>query len=147
MNSNLAFQTGQIVALNHYNACLYADVIQVVETRQVCWVRPLLLVKGLSADYQVHASTLPPVPEPSQISDLRQSPDLIWPIQLFRAALDTEVIPLLAQLESPETSKLTPNTAHQQLREFIRQVWQAYPHVFQDLGNQEQKHQHTEDKV
>lgn len=147
MNSNLAFQTGQIVALNHYNACLYADVIQVVETRQVCWVRPLLLVKGLSEDHQVYASTLPPVPEPSQISDLRQSPDLIWPIQLFRAALDTEVIPLLAQLESPDPSKLTPNTAHQQLREFIRQVWQAYPHVFQDLGNQEQKHQHTEDKV
>lgn len=147
MNSNLAFQTGQIVALNHYNACLYAEVIQVVETRQVCWVRPLMLIKGLSEDHLIHSSGLPPIPDSSQLSDLRQSPDLIWPIQLFRAALDTEVIPFLAQLESPEITTVTPNIAHQLLREFIRQVWQAYPGVFRDLGNQEQKHQQPGDKL
>lgn len=147
MNSNLTFQTGQIVALNHYNACLYAEVIQVVETRQVCWVRPLMLIKGLSEYHLLHASGLPPVSEPTQISDLRQSPDLIWPIQLFRAALDTEVIPFLAQLGSPEITTIPSNLAQQLLREFIGQVWEAYPHVFRDLGNQEQKYQQAEDKV
>ncbi len=142
MNSSLNFQSGQIVGLNHLNRCLYAEVIQVVEFRGVCWVRPLMLIQGLSdehLDYDLgDLNTL----EPIILYDLRQSPDLIWPIQLFRAALDTEVIPLLAELEAPEVN--TPEiknvntcSAHQQLREFIRQVWQAYPHVFQSVTHPE----------
>ncbi len=45
MNSKTNFQPLQIVCLEHLATCLYAEVIQVVESRQVCWVRPLLLVQ------------------------------------------------------------------------------------------------------
>lgn len=140
MNSSLNFQTGHIVGLNHLNRCLYAEVIQVVEFRGVCWVRPLMLIEELSDDHQDHNSDYLNPLEPLILYDLRQSPDLIWPMQLFRSALDTEVIPFLAQLEnpevnSPEIKNVNTRSAHQQLREFIRQVWQAYPHVFQSVAH------------
>jgi len=142
MDSILNFQPGQIVGLNHLNCCLYAEVIQVVEFRGVCWVRPLMLIEGLSDDQQGNYSDFPVTPEPFILYDLRESPDLIWPIQLFRAALDTEVIPFLAQLESPEvnTPEIKPanaRSAHQQLREFIRQVWQASPNIFRSVASPE----------
>jgi hypothetical protein len=142
MNSSLNFQPGQIVGLNYDNRCLYAEVIQVVEFRGVCWVRPLMLIERLSDDQQGNYSDFSVIPEPFILYDLHQSPDLIWPIQLFRAALDTEVIPFLAQLESPEINitEIKPanaRSAHQQLREFIRQVWQAYPNMFRSVVSPE----------
>jgi len=71
--------------------------------------------------------------------DLRPSPDLIWPTRLFKAALDTEVITFLAQLESPEANypgvkRVNACSAHQQLQDFIGQVWRAYANVFESNG-------------
>ncbi|MGL5083029.1 MAG: hypothetical protein ACRC8A_16205 [Microcoleaceae cyanobacterium] len=125
------FQPGQIVYLKHGDFCLYAEAIQIVLERQVCWVRPLLMVK-LAPDQLNHS--LPSPTEPQFLwSDLRQSPDLIWPLHLFQAALDTEVIPLLAQL-SPEDEKTTISpTAHQQLRVFIDQIWHDYADAFHPM--------------
>ena len=135
MDSNLNFQPGQIVGLNHHNSCLYAEVIQVVEVREVCWVRPLMLIQGLSEHPEDNFSSFGFTPESFILSDLRQSPDLIWPTQLFRAALDTEVITFLAQLEAPETNspgvkRVNACSSHQQLQDFIGQVWRAYANVF-----------------
>ncbi|MEG4441997.1 hypothetical protein QUB47_17080 [Microcoleus sp. AT9_B5] len=44
MNCALNFKPGQIVSIECGDACLHSELIQVVEARQVCWVRPLMLV-------------------------------------------------------------------------------------------------------
>lgn len=125
------FQPRQIVCLEHEGTRLYAEVIQVVESRQVCWVRPLLLVEfsnltqlpevtsGRTLTDCNHQSIDPP------LYDLRPTADLLWPLSLFRPALDTEVLPLLVQLLAREPQLDPLCTAGQQLNQFIHQVWQA----------------------
>ncbi len=123
-----SFQPCQIVCLEHESSRLYAEVIQIVESRQICWVRPLVLAVGVSpGSGQVDDTDLP------RCYDLRSGADLLYPLVLFRTALDTEVIPLLTFLYSPEwESSIHPSNqnGHQQLRQFIQKVWQAYPEVF-----------------
>lgn len=71
------FYPNQIVCLPCQNHFLYSEVIQVIPERQSLWVRPLWLVFGNNlSSIDVHGSS-----------------DLILPIDLFRLALDTEVIP------------------------------------------------------
>jgi hypothetical protein len=111
MDMSLNFQPGQIVSLEHSDRNLYAEVIQVVVSRQLCWVRPLLLVKH--------------TPEVPLIIDLRDGSDLLWPIKLFRPALDTEVITLLSQVLVKEPKPELDVIAKQQLHQFINQLWQA----------------------
>ncbi len=89
MEIKLNFQAGQIVFLEYGDSRLYAEVIQVVVERNLCWVRPLLLVIQES--------------EARQVSDLRSTSDLLWAINLFQPALDTEVIELYTQILVKET--------------------------------------------
>ncbi len=117
MDMSFDFQPGQIVSLEHGEQNLYAEVIQVVVSRQLCWVRPLLLV--------THTQELP------IITDLRDGSDLLWPIHLFRHALDTEVISLLSEILVKEPKSEPDLAAKQQLHQFIGQVWQAY---HEDVG-------------
>ncbi|MBD2741788.1 hypothetical protein H6H02_09315 [Coleofasciculus sp. FACHB-1120] len=119
-NSTPNFQPCQIVCLDHENTCLYADVIQVVDSRQICWVRPLMLT--IVPDNS--GNVLP------TLYDLRQGADLVWPVTLFRPALDTEVIPLLMQLDAPDATA-DASDAHRQLSWFVHQVWQANQSDFQ----------------
>jgi hypothetical protein len=105
-------QPGQIVSLEHGDKNLYAEVIQFVVSRQLCWVRPLLMV------------TL--IEESPLITDLRDASDLLWPANLFRPALDTEVITFLSQVLAKEPKIEPDSTAKQQLNQFIHQLWQAY---------------------
>ena len=106
------FQPGQIVYLEEANTRLYAEVIQVVVSRQLCWVRPLLLQVNRDQDSQ-------------QIIDLREAFDILWSISLFRHALDVEVITLISQIFTEEPkARATPNFCKQQLREFMDRVWQ-----------------------
>lgn len=106
------FQPGQIVSLDYGDRNLYAEVIQVVVERELCWVRPLLLV------------TL--TQEPPLITDLRDGSDLLWPINLFRPALDTEVITIMSQVFAKAPKTEPDLAAKQQLHQFIQQVWQVY---------------------
>ena len=110
------FQPRQIVCLEHENTRLYAEIIEVVASRQVCWVRPLMLAVAL--------------PEQLTLYDLRLGADLVWPASLFRPALDTEVIPLLVQLDDPDAQLANSPDAHKQLSCFVREVWQAYKSAF-----------------
>ncbi|KGF73411.1 hypothetical protein DO97_20245 [Neosynechococcus sphagnicola sy1] len=113
------FQPRQIVCLEHARVCLYAEVVQPLESRPMCWVRPLLLA-------------IPSAPgSQAQMYDLRQDADLIWPTALMRSALDTEVLPLLCVLYQNKSCPILPASTHQQLMQFVTQVWQAYPQVFQ----------------
>jgi hypothetical protein len=125
MNLNSEFQPGQIVGLDCQSTCLYAEVIQVVTQRQMCWVRPLMLVEK---DQPCEERSLS-----QMVSDLRQSSDLILPLSLFRVALDTEVIPLLMQLNINQDKAPIPTVAHQHLQAFIRRVWQVAPQAFRTL--------------
>jgi hypothetical protein len=111
MDINL-FQPGQIVSLEHYTKRLYAEVIQVVVSRQLCWVRPLLLVTFIE--------------ESPQITDLRDASDLLWSINFFQPALDTEVITLLSQIFAKEPKHEPDSDAKQQLNQFLHQIWQAH---------------------
>lgn len=121
MDISLNFQPGQIVSLEHGDRNLYAEVIQVVISRQLCWVRPLLLVK----DRQ----------ELPIITDLRDGSDLLWPINLFRPALDTEVITLLSQVLVKEPKTEPDLAAKQQLHQFIQQLWQEYQEKLEQTTN------------
>lgn len=122
MSSGVNFQPNQIVCLEHQETQLYAEVIQIVESRQMCWVRPLILVVSSSGDYAQS--------EQSILYDLRQGVDLVWPAILFRSALDTEVIPLFTHLMTSKTQTESNQLAHQQFQNFVRQVWQAYQSDF-----------------
>ncbi len=113
------WQPSQILCLEHRNARLYAETIQIVERRQLVWVRPLVLSESSAPD------------DSRILHDLRQGADLVWPLSLFRAAVDTEVIPLLMQLDG--IPKSTPNDdreVRRRLHEFVRQVWLAHPDRF-----------------
>ena len=121
MGFDLNFKPGQIVSLECGDACLHSEVIQVVEARQVCWVRPLMLVVLVSGKDSSEEYTL---------SDLRDGADLLWPLSLFRAALDTEVISLLTQLQSLDSDKKDAVIASRQLRDFVDRVWTAFPTAF-----------------
>ena len=121
MDESLDFQPSQILFLEHTGTRLYAEVIQVVVSRRLCWVRPLLLVVFPSGIF----ASLEPVP----LTDLRSCADLIWPITLFQPALDTEVMPLLAMLSSDQPELI--GAAHTQLNQFVYQLWQAHKNAFQ----------------
>ncbi len=120
------FQPRQIACLEHENTRLYTEVIEVVLSRQICWVRPLMLVVSAAGNDVL------PVASPEQLTlyDLRLGADLLWPVKLFRPALDTEVIPLLVQLNDPDAQTTDNSDAHQQLSCFVREVWQAYKSTF-----------------
>jgi len=121
------FQPHQIVCLEHATRHLYAEVIEVVEWRQICWLRPLMLAVSPNENEDINPITL----QSLRLYDLRQGPDVLWPTKFLRLVLDTEVIPLLAQLEDlHHHPKDQPDTRHQ-LADFIAEVWQSYPQEFE----------------
>lgn len=113
--------TYQIVSLEHEGTRLYAELIQVVESRQMWWVRPLLL--GFFPSGQ-------PSDQPSPIYDLRSSAHLLWPITSFRPALDTEVIPLLSHLLALEPQLEQDSAAQHQLNQFVNKVWHSHHTIY-----------------
>ncbi len=119
------FEPFQVVCLEYEASRLYGEVVQVVEHRQVCWVRPLMLtVAAIAREEEMNA-------EPC-FYDLRNGADLLLPAALFRTALDVEVIPLFSRLHNSERINYNPDAnGHQQLKHLIQGVWGAYPEVFQ----------------
>jgi hypothetical protein len=115
------FQSSQIICLEFGSRYLYAEVIQVVSARQLCWTRPLMLVTLLS--------------DVNHLLDLRDGSDLLLPLSLFRAAFDTEVIPFLTDLQSIENQGQDALIAHRQLRDFLREVCEAYPNAFEQFNH------------
>jgi hypothetical protein len=113
MNSKSDFQPRQIVCLTHQATSLYAEVIQVVESRQVGWFRPLLLIEFPDEERLSTAPTL---------LDLRSGADLLCPPSLFRPAIDTETIPLLMQLSALEPPLERDPVAFKRLHQFIQQA-------------------------
>jgi hypothetical protein len=99
-----------LVCIDHPPHRLYAELIQVVEARQIAWLRPWALV---TEELDAALGSL----------DLRQGPDLLLPAHLIRPALDTELLGLLSQLAaSPPTESPLPPQHRQQLHQLIQQL-------------------------
>lgn len=118
------FKPGQIVCLESDKQFLYGEVIQVVISRQLCWVRPLTIVSKTSIDPVGLNFELP-----GDITDLRTASDLLLPLCLFRAGYDTEVMEILMQLavkeEPQDKQKISAN-----LNRFVQKVCQENPELF-----------------
>ena len=142
------FKVNQIVCLEHQSNKLYGEVIQLIPNRRLCWFRPKWLV--VSAEFDVtqqnncsyrqrtqtlvnsspvdleqqdfyHSSNL----NQTQLIDLQSTSDLLWPVILFRPALDTEIVYLLAQLKDINHSSIDKTLNRQHLNQFVQQVWEA----------------------
>jgi hypothetical protein len=117
MDKTANFQPGQILFLEYddYLASivdksrLYVELIQVVVERHLCWVRPLMLVTFDE--------------EPPLVTDLRDASDLLWSVNLFEPALDTEVITLFSPILAKERQQGFNATANQKLNRFIQKLW------------------------
>lgn len=116
------FQSGQIICLEHQDTCLYGEVIQIVPQRKQCWFRPRFLV--------IYSSNSEWASNGLQLINLVNSSDLLLPVCLFRASWDTEVIPLLSQLDDNERSFVEESISRQHLHQFIYQVWQTQKDKF-----------------
>jgi hypothetical protein len=132
-DKKVPFQPYQIVCLKHGNTYLYAEVVQIVEARQVCWARPLMLVVQADASLASHNELAATATETLSILDLRQGADLLLPIELFHEVLDTELIPLITQLNinktiSNEVKEM--KKIQQQLNQFVHEIYQSYPNIF-----------------
>ena len=136
----MSIMPSQILYLEHGSSRLYAEAIQIVEARCLCWARPTLLIRGLPEERNLktssenrqaaiaHAATHP---ETSKLSlyDLKDCPDLIWPTALFSIAFDIDFFALLVQLKlSPDDLQLR---GQQQLSEFVRSFWLTHSDAFQ----------------
>lgn len=105
------FTPHQIVSLFCKNRTLYGEVIQVIESRSALWVRPLWLI----------------VDDNFETIDVREGSDLILPMDLFKPALDTEVLPLVSQVIKDSYI----NHISYPLQDFVQKICQNYPEYFQ----------------
>lgn len=125
----------QILYLEHGSSRLYAEAIQVVDTRHLCWSRPSLLVQGLpegsiSRQDAISAAVASPEDSMLQLYDLESCPDLIWPLSLFQIAYDIDFFSLLIHLKlSPDDA--TQRSGNGEFNAFIRSFWHTHATIFQ----------------
>jgi hypothetical protein len=84
-NSHLLFRPQEIVYIEDNGLRLFAEVIQTIPDRNRCWVKPLALAKYTDFQFRL-------------LHNLHECAQLILPIDLFRSALDTDVIPVMMEL-------------------------------------------------
>jgi hypothetical protein len=119
----ILFCPDQIICIDWHELRLFAEVIQMIPERDSAvydpkgdrlWARPLAL-----ATPEIFAVRL--------LHDLRTAPQLILPSRLFRAALDTEVMPLMMELfQLDDQAKSAANTeliGRQALHAFVASLW------------------------
>ena len=125
----------QILYLEHGSSRLYAEAIQVVDTRHLCWTRPTLLIQGLPEGSSAHrqdaisAAVLSSDDSGLELYDLGGCPDLIWPLLLFQVAYDIDFFSLLIQLKINPGS--TPQCSSVQFNTFIHSFWKTHTSIFQ----------------
>ncbi|MEL6468098.1 MAG: hypothetical protein AAFQ74_00085 [Cyanobacteria bacterium J06623_4] len=118
----------QILYLEHGPSRLYAEAIQVMSTRQLCWSRPTLLIAGLPEDSASRRQSViaeaaqHPSQSPLELYDLEGAPDLIWPLSPFHLAYDLDFFALLVQLKMNSDSTERPSGTAQ-LNDFIKSFW------------------------
>jgi hypothetical protein len=112
-NSHLLFRPQEIVCIENDRLRLFAEVIQTIPERDRCWVKPLAL-----ANFTEYQFVL--------LHNLQECAQLILPANLFRSALDTEVVPVMMELfKSEKIFDLNPNFTsanRQALHHFINSL-------------------------
>ncbi|MBE9033366.1 hypothetical protein IQ266_26890 [filamentous cyanobacterium LEGE 11480] len=130
--ANSQFSPNQIVCIESGQSLLFGEMVQHVTLRSQCWVRPLVLAVALNDMARIESIGS----SDWDWYDLREGSDLLLPEQLFREALDIEVLPLMALLFQAEDKPLVgqprDQVAKQQLHNFVRQVCQTQPEVFSE---------------
>ncbi|PZO56708.1 MAG: hypothetical protein DCF15_08200 [Phormidesmis priestleyi] len=125
----------QILYLEHGATRLYAEAIQIMAARHLCWARPTLLIQGLPViqglpegsaqdlrQEAIAAAVQNPEDSKLQICDLEGGPDLIWPLDLFQIACDIDFFSLLIRIKmSPEDSSYRDRSS--ELNAFIHSFW------------------------
>ncbi|NJM98985.1 MAG: hypothetical protein HC800_19155 [Phormidesmis sp. RL_2_1] len=126
----------QILYLEHGSSRLYAEAIQIVDNRCLCWARPTLLIQGLpeqcgqySRQAMISAAVTAPEHSSLQLYDLEGCPDLIWPLDLFQLACDIDFFSLLirVKMSSSESSQYTDKS---HFNAFVSSFWQTHSHSF-----------------
>jgi hypothetical protein len=84
------FKAGQIICLDLARLHLFAETIETILIDARCWVKPLAIARSNPESFELEF-----------LHDLRDTAQLVLPIDLFRYALDTEVLPLTSQLFDP----------------------------------------------
>lgn len=120
-----AWRLHQIFYLEQGENRLYGELIQFVEERHLCWLRPIALYCPSTSGASTGAAF-----SGAAFYDLRQGADLICPDTLLRLAMDSEVLPILAQLHDLKDEAALSHNA-ERLRQFVQQLWQAEPEAFQ----------------
>lgn len=137
----IEYQPHQIVSLSCGDRLLYAEVIQMVSDRGLCWARPLAMIVDRSDKPQQFSnldSNLDSNEESEQqadlLLDLRQASDLLLPLAWFQIALDTEVLPVLTRLSQVKSESALPfleaeslgrrSSAQESLQQFVRALCQ-----------------------
>jgi hypothetical protein len=124
LGSLVQFSPNQVVCLEQGELLLFGEVVQMVPERSRCWVRPLAMAQVVPESLQLLL-----------LYDLRESSHLVLPAQVFREALDTEVIPIMGALFHPEKEVVVDNsdTARISLHQLIRMVsverWELFQTV------------------
>ncbi|NCO74335.1 MAG: hypothetical protein GW795_05345 [Cyanobacteria bacterium] len=109
------FIPSQIVCLDNQDKSLYCEVIDVISSRQMCWVRPVILVNlDDNSNNYFH--------DKNNIYDLRFTSDLLWKLNAFRIVLDTEYIQFFASLQEFEFDEEKLLLAKQKLKLFIQEI-------------------------
>jgi len=113
--------THQIVCLECDQTRLYGEVIQVLERRKLCWMRPMVLVDGALMDTFKDPQGM----AHDGIYPITDGPDLLWPLDQFRLAFDTDVVPLMVAIQTLKANQTECHQAgNQRLRDFIDHLWQ-----------------------
>jgi hypothetical protein len=109
------FVPSQIVCLEGQYKSLFCEVIELISSRSLCWVRPIILVNltDSHSDYFNYKNS---------ICDLRFTSDLLWDTSDFRIVLDTEYLELFTSLDDFEFEENKLQLANRELRYFIQEL-------------------------
>ena len=137
LRSSMSIEPSQILFLEHETSRLYAEAIQIIAPRRLCWARPTLLIQGLPAGDEaaeerqkmIAAAAVEPARSGLQLYDLQNSPDLIWPVELFEIAYDVDFFSLLVQLKM-NPDEVAQHSGNRRLNTFLYSFWNSQPQAF-----------------
>jgi hypothetical protein len=112
--SVIEFKTDRIVCIDRDDLHLFAEVIDTIAIDDRCWVRPLAIARSTPESFKLEF-----------LHDLRDAAQLILPVDLFRDALDTEVLPLISELFHPDRDSTKSTNAQRILYQFITDLYRS----------------------
>ena len=122
----VSINPGQIVYLECLDQRLYAEAIQLAGSVRL-WCRPLMLVCHLpygSQQQQLMIAEAATDPKASslELHDLKTAPDLVWPMERFKLAYDTDFFALLFHLRLADNTN-SENLAKKHFQHFLHMCW------------------------